>query len=274
MTSPTNPTYRDMAVRSDVKRESRQLPVVKSIVSTTASVPAAASGDPQDTPKGIIGAITIETTATGPPTRGTTREELATRGETIPPEEPSERGDRPWLDPASPEEEPNAPLSLPLEGPREPQRASGSTDNSDYKSAISVPVVKADDQCAAVGGNVIPSVTTEIVDGDESEPTAEDRALAKKIFDGNEEVISKARAATWLGDSGPAGARARKAYMELYDWTNMNILAAMRVLCGRLVLKGETQQVDRILGAISRRWCECNPKHGFKHTGKSTILWW
>jgi Sec7-like guanine-nucleotide exchange factor len=26
--------------------------------------------------------------------------------------------------------------------------------------------------------------------------------------------------------------------------------------------------VDRILMSLSERWCECNPNHGFKATGK------
>src|SRR5579871_801474 len=52
--------------------------------------------------------------------------------------------------------------------------------------------------------------------------------------------------------------------MAMYDWTGMNILAAMRSLCEKLVLKGETQQVDRIVSAVAQRWCECNVNHGFK----------
>lgn len=52
--------------------------------------------------------------------------------------------------------------------------------------------------------------------------------------------------------------------MELFDFHSMNILAAMRLLCERLLLKGETQQVDRIMVAFAKRWCECNSNHGFK----------
>ena len=55
--------------------------------------------------------------------------------------------------------------------------------------------------------------------------------------------------------------------MAMFDFSNMNILSAVRLLCGKLVLKGETQQVDRIVDAFSKRWCECNPNHGFKSAG-------
>ncbi|KAI9851956.1 MAG: hypothetical protein M1838_002245 [Thelocarpon superellum] len=109
-----------------------------------------------------------------------------------------------------------------------------------------------------------PPVAVEVVATDEWEPAAEDWEKVKKIFDGGEEFISKATAAAWLGESGPASARARKAYMELFDWSNMSILAAMRGLCDKLILKGETQQVDRILDAVASRWGQCNPNHGFK----------
>jgi len=55
--------------------------------------------------------------------------------------------------------------------------------------------------------------------------------------------------------------------MGLFDWSGINILSSLRIFCGRLVFKGETQQVDRIMDAIAKRWCECNPHHGFKLIG-------
>lgn len=103
-------------------------------------------------------------------------------------------------------------------------------------------------------------------DFDVTLPFREDRVLAQRVFEGDETLVSKAKAAAWLGEAGPDRARTRRAYMELFDWQNLNILAALRDFCGRVLLKGETQQVDRILDAFSSRWCECNPNHGFKAT--------
>lgn len=99
----------------------------------------------------------------------------------------------------------------------------------------------------------------------DEEPSEEDKEMARKIFEGNEEFVSKARAAAWLGDAGPSRSTVRKAYMELFDWAGVNILSSMRIFCGRVVFKGETQQVDRIMVAFADRWCECNPNHGFKN---------
>ncbi|KAL4973228.1 hypothetical protein BDW66DRAFT_142554 [Aspergillus desertorum] len=93
-------------------------------------------------------------------------------------------------------------------------------------------------------------------------PSSEEKQQAKKLFDGQDEFVGNEPAAAWLGS--PDRARIREAYMALFDWSNMNILAALRGLCFRLLLKGETQQVDRVLDAFSKRWCQCNPYHGFK----------
>ncbi|KAJ5639821.1 uncharacterized protein N7484_007683 [Penicillium longicatenatum] len=98
----------------------------------------------------------------------------------------------------------------------------------------------------------------------EDGPTATDREQAQKLFDSQDQVVGSDPAAAWLGD--PDRATVREAYMRLFDWSNFNILAALRSLCERLVLKGETQQVDRVLDAFSNRWCDCNPSHGFKAT--------
>ncbi|KAK3689949.1 hypothetical protein B0T22DRAFT_182686 [Podospora appendiculata] len=98
------------------------------------------------------------------------------------------------------------------------------------------------------------------------EPTEDDRQKAQKIFDGNEDYISKERAAAWMGEEGIVRQRTLRAYMELYEFENQSILNSLRQLCQRLLLRAETQQVDRILVAFSNRWCECNPNHGFRAT--------
>lgn len=153
-------------------------------------------------------------------------------------------------------------LNLPLEG-IQPSPV------SEYQSASSTLITP---KTLEPGGN--PTLHhTHVVDtaplsiGD-VEPTEDDRLVAQRIFDGDENFMAKERAAAWLGEAEPDRARVRRAYMELFGWQNLNILASLRDFCSRLVLKGETQQVDRILDAFSWRWCVCNPNHGFKATGR------
>lgn len=186
---------------------------------------------------------------------------------------PTIKGNRVGVDPSSSEEY-LGPSNLEL--PRQAtisSRASGSTDTV-YKSATSLPMVGTDNQDDSIHVGQSPTAS----------PTASPRALdeplpdlamgddahsrARKIYDGSEDFVSKEKAAAWMGDESAIRAKTLFAYMDLYDFTNLNILAALRALCNRLVLKAESQQVDRILDAFAKRWCQCNPKHGFKATGK------
>lgn len=177
------------------------------------------------------------------------------------PLETSDRSRRVWLQPDSPEQKlPKLDDAMFTDGAEV-------SPVSDYHSASSV-------QSASKPNDDIhfPEPTPEdaahklSVEIDPSQPTETDRAQAQQIYDGEESLASKPTAAAWLGEPGPERMRVRQAYVELFDWQNINILAALRGLCGKLYLKGEAQQVDRILDAFSNRWCACNPSHGFKAT--------
>ncbi|ESZ96201.1 hypothetical protein SBOR_3422 [Sclerotinia borealis F-4128] len=180
--------------------------------------------------------------------------------------------DRVWLEPGSSEED------LPATNTLKPRHANsiaatGSTDTV-YKSAVSLPLLQVEGQEEGPPSSPLMSDREDVVPFEypdsegifDTQPTEEDQDRAQKIYDGNEDFVQKEKATAWLGDEGPARVRTLKAYMSIYDFTNINILASMRVMCGRLVLKGESQQVDRILDAFSQRWCRSNPNHGFKAT--------
>lgn len=102
----------------------------------------------------------------------------------------------------------------------------------------------------------------------ELQPLDSGRERATKLFNGEGDFTSTSEAGIFFGDADEASRRTRQAYMQLFSWHDQDILAAMRGLCGKLVLKGETQQVDRVLDSFAQRWCECNPNHGFKSAGK------
>ncbi|CCJ31361.1 unnamed protein product [Pneumocystis jirovecii] len=98
--------------------------------------------------------------------------------------------------------------------------------------------------------------------------------IGKSIFRGEETYISRIKAATWLGDwyeniyfdwlyllifiSPELNSNARTVYMSQFDWSGVDILTALRHLCSKLIMKAETQQMDRILESFSKRWYECN----------------
>ncbi|KAI5204217.1 hypothetical protein E4T39_03813 [Aureobasidium subglaciale] len=147
-------------------------------------------------------------------------------------------------------------LGLPIEGPIAPQSYVVSSDDNE------LPSFQVD------GHTVRPSVeVARGMLGTINEPTADERERARQIYQGEDQHMLKDEAAPWLGDKNPVSARTLTAYMDLYDFANRNILSGLRSLCDRLVLKGESQQVDRILDAFSRRWDECNAHNGFKGPG-------
>lgn len=133
------------------------------------------------------------------------------------------------------------------------------------RSGSSVPSVTIDSSQASPQ---IPSGPLDEPEVTVGEPTEDDRHKARGIFDGDEDFIQKEKAAAWMGEEGPVRQRTLRAYMDLYDFENQSVLAALRQICSRLVFRAETQQVDRILVAFSKRWCDCNPDHGFKSNGE------
>lgn len=207
------------------------------------------------------------------PTEWITAAHLTSARNALPPRIAPGKSDRVWLEPTSSEEEVNksAKRSQPLKGAPASTGASESS-TSDYKSASSrLPssAFKPSPEVAAMPIEAEHVVDTPCVDA--TEATEEDRQQAKGLYDGDEEHVAKDKAAAWLGDAGTDSAPVLRAYMELFDWRNLNILASLRDLCGRLLLKGETQQVDRVLDAFSLRWCSCNSNHGFKTKGVSFV---
>ncbi|POR35541.1 PH and SEC7 domain-containing protein C11E3.11c [Tolypocladium paradoxum] len=163
-------------------------------------------------------------------------------------------------------------LGLPIEGARATSFASGSTE-TDYKTAPSAPPSVRVEGAISPGPKVLGTLklmkSCKSLDEPEfvvGEPREDDRQKAQKIFDGGEGFIQKDKAAAWMGEEGPVRQRTLQAYMELHEFKDQSILGALRSVCGRLVLRAETQQVDRILVAFSKRWCACNPHHGFKAT--------
>lgn len=156
---------------------------------------------------------------------------------------------------------------LPLPSDSNVPESPAASEASQYLTASNTPVIESEEpEEAVIDRDEEEGATDGPGDAVEDGPTASDRDQARNLFESQDQVVGNVPAAAWLGE--PDRAMVREAYMRLYNWSNMNILAALRSLCQRLVLKGETQQVDRVLDAFSCRWCDCNPSHGFKATGK------
>ncbi|GAA97747.1 uncharacterized protein L969DRAFT_55427 [Mixia osmundae IAM 14324] len=82
--------------------------------------------------------------------------------------------------------------------------------------------------------------------------------LALKFWNNEEGFLRPQERAEWLGSLPSLNQRTLLAYIGLFDFAGLRIDAAFRLLCDRLYLKGETQQIDRILAAFSARYHEQN----------------
>ena len=162
--------------------------------------------------------------------------------------------------------QPSSTTSSALDIAHRPSLRASASDTSVYRSAPSTPLVAETPTVEATKSPTVhvshPSVSSVQVDPDMA--IDNDKRKAQKIYDNADEELDQTIAAAWLGEGGPDRERVRTAFMQLFDFTHFNILASLRKLCDRIVLKGETQQVDRLIDAFSRRWCACNSNHGLK----------
>ncbi|KAG5652351.1 hypothetical protein H0H81_005328 [Sphagnurus paluster] len=94
---------------------------------------------------------------------------------------------------------------------------------------------------------------------DSAEMEARGKDLASRCWNEEEEFLAKEKIAEWLGGHGRINKVALHHYVNFFDFSGLRLDLAFRRLCAKLYLKGETQQVDRILEEFSRRYWECNP---------------
>ncbi|BGP02291.1 hypothetical protein RTBOTA2_003978 [Rhodotorula toruloides] len=85
------------------------------------------------------------------------------------------------------------------------------------------------------------------------------RGLATRAWDEDETFLEKRKIAEWLGTAGRLRTAVLRLYINHFDFSGLRLDLAFRKLCGKLYLKAETQQVDRILEQFSRRYFEDNP---------------
>lgn len=115
-----------------------------------------------------------------------------------------------------------------------------------------------------------PEVDTEIKEEEEDDGNEIEEAdygkVAQKLYDGVYDQLNPDEYARWLGSEGSVQECVRKAYMDLFEWRALSILMALRDLCNRIYMKGESQQLNRVIESFSQAWVDKNPNHGFYDT--------
>ncbi|EXJ59684.1 hypothetical protein A1O7_03830 [Cladophialophora yegresii CBS 114405] len=152
-----------------------------------------------------------------------------------------------------------------LEIPRKPVKGSPAASMSDvgeeYRSAPSTPLIIEIPNVELVAS--VPSFNS-MAPTDALSEIPGYKTKAQNIYDHTDDEVDASAAGAWLGDAGVDRDYVRKAFMELFDWKNQDILDSLRGLCDNITIKGESQVIDRVLTSFAQRWCECNPSHNFK----------
>ncbi|MBW0521118.1 hypothetical protein O181_060833 [Austropuccinia psidii MF-1] len=86
--------------------------------------------------------------------------------------------------------------------------------------------------------------------------------LAELLWNKDQSVIKREKMTQWLGSPDSKENQLQvltlKTYLNKFDFKDLRIDLAFRKLCTKLYLKGETQQVDRILVEFSQRYWNQN----------------
>ncbi|KAI4470106.1 guanyl-nucleotide exchange factor [Holotrichia oblita] len=77
-----------------------------------------------------------------------------------------------------------------------------------------------------------------------------------------DERLDKTFIGDFLGDNEEFCKEVMYMYVDLMDFSNMDIVAALRHFLDGFRLPGEAQKIDRLMEKFASRYCECNPNNG------------
>lgn len=81
---------------------------------------------------------------------------------------------------------------------------------------------------------------------------------ATSMYEWQDTSLEPQKYAVFLSSEGDFNRTVRQVYFELYNFHNMSLLEAFRKLCGNLYVRGETQEIDRLIESFANRWRACN----------------
>ncbi|KAK6460877.1 Sec7 domain-containing protein [Scheffersomyces coipomensis] len=88
------------------------------------------------------------------------------------------------------------------------------------------------------------------------------KSIATKLFNETFISIQPEEYTQFLSGTENDSEKIRDYYMNLFDW-DLNILTSIRTLCSKLYLKGESQELDRILTSFTKAYLIQFPKNNF-----------
>ncbi|CAN9505976.1 unnamed protein product [Ophioblennius macclurei] len=97
------------------------------------------------------------------------------------------------------------------------------------------------------------------------------RAQSVAEFLYKEERLNKIAIGNFLGESEEMHLEVLKAFVSLQEFSDLNLVQALRQFLSSFRLPGEAQKIDRMMEAFAARYCDCNPQV-FQSTDTCYIL--
>lgn len=99
-------------------------------------------------------------------------------------------------------------------------------------------------------------------------PSTEEREdsieeTARKFFEEKFVTLSPEDYTSFLASEDDFNSKVRDSYMNLFRW-DRNLLASLRMLCSKFYLKGESQEIDRIIMSMSQAFVRQHPDNVFQ----------
>ncbi|KAK2833023.1 hypothetical protein Q5P01_016912 [Channa striata] len=85
------------------------------------------------------------------------------------------------------------------------------------------------------------------------------RAASVAEFLYKEEGLNKTGIGTFLGEREEMHLEVLKAFVALHEFSDLNLVQALRQFLWSFRLPGEAQKIDRMMEAFATRYCDCNP---------------
>ncbi|XP_035037474.1 cytohesin-3 isoform X2 [Hippoglossus stenolepis] len=85
------------------------------------------------------------------------------------------------------------------------------------------------------------------------------RAVSVAEFLYKEEGLNKTAIGNVLGEREEMHLEILKAFVELHEFSDLNLVQALRQFLWSFRLPGEAQKIDRMMEAFATRYCDCNP---------------
>ncbi|KAK1798842.1 hypothetical protein P4O66_007127, partial [Electrophorus voltai] len=95
------------------------------------------------------------------------------------------------------------------------------------------------------------------------------QSIAEFLY--KEEGLNKTAIGDFLGEREEMHLQILKAFVELHEFSDLNLVQALRQFLWSFRLPGEAQKIDRMMEAFATRYCECN-RDMFQSTDTCYIL--